>query len=167
MYASIAAFLDDWAEERAATLKVINGLTDAALAQRVCRDGRTLGFLAWHIVLTLGEMGAGAGLAVKAPAEDAPEPSTAAAIASAYETASASLQEGVRQGWTDSTLGDQLQLYGSTWTRAGVLSSLVKHQIHHRAQMTVLMRQAGLDVPGIYGPAKQEWGAMGMKPPIV
>jgi hypothetical protein len=29
------------------------------------------------------------------------------------------------------------------------------------------MREAGLDVPGVYGPARQEWAAYGMKPPTV
>ena len=38
---------------------------------------------------------------------------------------------------------------------------LIAHQTHHRGQMTVLMRQAGLRVPGIYGPAKEEWAAFG------
>lgn len=31
--------------------------------------------------------------------------------------------------------------------------------------MTVLMRQAGLTVPGIYGPAKEEWATFGMEAP--
>jgi len=38
------------------------------------------------------------------------------------------------------------------------------HQTHHRAQMTVLMRQAGLKVPGVYGPSREEWSQMGMPP---
>jgi len=42
---------------------------------------------------------------------------------------------------------------------------LIQHQNHHRGQMTVLMRQAGLTVPGIYGPAKEEWGNFGMEAP--
>ena len=33
--------------------------------------------------------------------------------------------------------------------------------------MTVLMRQAGLRVPGIYGPAREDWSGMGMEPPSV
>jgi hypothetical protein len=33
--------------------------------------------------------------------------------------------------------------------------------------MTVLMRQAGLKVPGVYGPAREEWAAYGMPPPAV
>ena len=31
--------------------------------------------------------------------------------------------------------------------------------------MTVLMRQAGLTVPGVYGPAKEEWATAGMEAP--
>lgn len=31
--------------------------------------------------------------------------------------------------------------------------------------MTVLMRQAGLTVPGIYGPAKEEWAKFGLEAP--
>ena len=30
--------------------------------------------------------------------------------------------------------------------------------------MTVLMRQAGVPVPGMYGPSKEEWAAMGLPP---
>jgi hypothetical protein len=29
------------------------------------------------------------------------------------------------------------------------------------------MRQAGLRVPGVYGPALEEWSAYGMPPPAV
>ena len=33
--------------------------------------------------------------------------------------------------------------------------------------MTVLLRQAGLTVPGIYGPAKEGWAAYGLDAPKV
>ena len=62
-------------------------------------------------------------------------------------------------------LKDEINMYGQMWTREATLTSLVVHQIHHRAQMTVLMRQAGLKVPGIYGPSKEEWGQFGMQAP--
>ncbi|WP_258881781.1 DinB family protein [Paenibacillus sp. sptzw28] len=35
-----------------------------------------------------------------------------------------------------------------------------RHQIHHRGQMTILIRQAGLTAPGIYGPNEEETAAM-------
>jgi uncharacterized damage-inducible protein DinB len=53
-------------------------------------------------------------------------------------------------------------MYGEMWTRGRTLQVLVLHQTHHRGQMTVLMRQAGLAVPGCYGPAAEEWERMGM-----
>jgi uncharacterized damage-inducible protein DinB len=42
------------------------------------------------------------------------------------------------------------------------LQALISHEIHHRGQMAVPRRQAGLQVPGIYGPAREEWEAYGM-----
>jgi hypothetical protein len=36
----------------------------------------------------------------------------------------------------------------------------------YRGQMTVLMRQAGLKVPVIYGPAREEWQEFGMAAPV-
>ena len=41
-------------------------------------------------------------------------------------------------------------------TRGMAVLVMLHHEIHHRGQMTVLMRQAGLPVPGVYGPAKDE-----------
>jgi hypothetical protein len=33
--------------------------------------------------------------------------------------------------------------------------------------MSVLMRQAGLPMPSIYGPTKEEWAQWNMQPPAV
>jgi len=53
-------------------------------------------------------------------------------------------------------------MYGMTWKRGNTLNALIYHQAHHRGQVTVLMRQAGVPIVGVYGPAKEEWEAMGM-----
>ena len=164
MYRSIDDFVLDWEYESGATMKVLHALTNNSLTQRVTPDGRSLGFLAWHVVLTLSEMGSKMGLQVTAPAEDSEPPTVAAEIASAYDISSKSVLDAVRRSWTDASLNDEISMYGEMWKRGGALSSLVLHQTHHRAQMTVLMRQAGLKVPGIYGPSKEEWAQMGMQP---
>ncbi|HRN25773.1 MAG TPA: DinB family protein [Ignavibacteriaceae bacterium] len=39
---------------------------------------------------------------------------------------------------------------------------IISHQTHHRAQLTIVMRLNGLNVPGIYGPSKEEWTQLGM-----
>jgi uncharacterized damage-inducible protein DinB len=162
MYRSIADFTEDFAQENGATLKILHALTDASLGQRVTADGRTLGRLAWHIVGTQREMPASAGLPTGEGETEAPVPASAAEIAAAYERAARDVAAAVRAGWTDADLDGEIPLYGETWKRGRVLSALIRHEAHHRGQMTVLMRQAGLKVPGVYGPAREEWAAYGM-----
>ncbi len=165
MYTAIKDFLKDWAQESEGTLKVFNNLTDASLGQKVAPEGRSLGFLAWHIVRTINEMLGDAGLTVEGPDEHAPVPARAADIASAYEKSSASLVKQVSQHWSDASLNETVTMYGEQWKKKTVLLALIRHEVHHRAQMTVLMRQAGLKVPGLYGPSREEWAQMGMKAP--
>ena len=164
MYQTIRSFLEDWSSEKESTLRVFGALTDTSLSQKVCPEGRSLGFIAWHIVLMMGEMGTRAGLPVEAPSEEMPEPKAAAEITAAFDTASSSIAEQVSKSWTDVKLNDEVQMFGEAWKRSAVLASIVRHQAHHRGQMTVLMRQAGLRVPGVYGPAREEWAKMGMQP---
>jgi uncharacterized damage-inducible protein DinB len=165
MYRRIEDFLADWAYETEITTKLFRSLTDASLAQQVVPGGRSLGFIAWHIVITLGEMTEKVGLKVDAPAEDAPQPPTAEAIADEFEKAAKSVSITVGNNWNDETLLKEDDMYGMVWKRGTSLSALHWHQAHHRGQMTVLMRQAGLPVIGIYGPAKEEWADMGIPAP--
>jgi uncharacterized damage-inducible protein DinB len=164
MYRSIDDFLKEWKTERAATLKLMNTLTDGSLGQKVDDEGRTLGFIAWHITVCLAEMANRTGLGLTGPAENAPEPAKAAEIASTYRDLSEQLDASVQKNWTAATLGEEVDMYGETWKKGFALSVLVAHEVHHRGQMTVLMRQAGLKVPGVYGPSREEWAAYGMPP---
>jgi uncharacterized damage-inducible protein DinB len=162
MLRTIEDFQKDWAYEAEMTTKLLRNLTDESLKQRVTDSGRELGFLAWHLTQTLGEMPGHTGLQIDAPAPDAPCPASARSIADAYENAAASVAEEVSKNWTDETLQQEDNMYGETWKRGLTLLLLITHQAHHRGQMTVLMRQAGLKVPGVYGPSKEEWEAHGI-----
>jgi uncharacterized damage-inducible protein DinB len=165
MYRTINDFIKDWNNEHESTMKVFNALSDSSLSQKVMPGGRSLGFLAWHIVLSIGEMGSKAGLSIQAPPENAELPFSVSKIAETYDQAGKSLGEEVQKKWNDASLSEEIEMYGEKWTRGYTLSALVRHQIHHRAQMTVLMRQAGLKVPGVYGPSKEEWVQYGMNAP--
>ena len=167
MFTSTIDFEKTWAYESEATLKVMKALTDASLSTRVANDHRTLGALAWHIVTSLPEMINRTGLNLLEPKEDSPTPTSAAAIARAYATASDGLLEQVTGAWGDGDLHSEDEMYGQKWKKGMTLRALVNHQIHHRGQMTVLMRQAGLAVPGVYGPSREEWSAMGIPLPAV
>jgi uncharacterized damage-inducible protein DinB len=162
MFRTIADFSRAWQGESTSTHKMMSALTDASLAQRVSPDGRTLGRLAWHIVQTLGEMGGHAGLVVDAADEKTPQPATASAIADAYQAGAAAVEKAVTSAWTDADLPVEIDMYGEKWARGQALMALISHEVHHRAQMTVLIRQAGLKVPGVYGPSREEWTAYNM-----
>lgn len=164
MYRRIDDFLAGWARETDATRKVLEALTDESLGQTVYPGGRSLGRIAWHLVQTLPEMGGRTGLVIRGPGENDPIPGAAKEIARQYGEAAASLGEAVKEGWRDEDLEVEDDMYGERWARGMTLAALLSHQTHHRGQMTVLMRQAGLPVPGVYGPSKEEWEAYGMPP---
>ena len=164
MYKTINDFIDEWSFESDSTLKLLSILTDESLNVKVYDTGRTLGRLAWHIALTLGEMPVKAGLSFEAVDENAPVPEEASLIYDQYKANTDNFIKALIENWNDESLSENVDMYGQMWTKSQVLNSLVHHQIHHRGQMTVLMRQAGLKVPGIYGPSKEEWSAMNFQP---
>lgn len=161
MYAAIADFVTEWQYEAAATEKLLAALTDASLAQPVAPGGRILGRIAWHIVQTLTEMPHTAGFLAVDELANQPVPTTAAEIRAAYHRLAQQVASAATANWTDAQLVDQVPMYGDHWPKRAVLSVLIRHQAHHRGQLTVLMRQAGLAVPGVYGPAREEWAAFG------
>lgn len=167
MISTITDFDHVWSSELESTQKLFKHMTDRALSQAVDPDGRTLARLAWHITTSIPEMVSRTGLTLSGPGQHDPIPPTAKLIAKGYSEAAISLLEEVKAHWTDATLLEKDEMYGERWARGFTLSALILHQVHHRGQMTVLMRQAGLEVPGLYGPARQEWAAFGMKPPAI
>ncbi len=167
MFTSISDFLTDYESERQGTLKILAALTDESLAQSVAKDHRTIGRLAWHIVTSYPEMMGRVGLILDKVSEHDPVPLSAQAIHDAFAAVSAQLLDQIHANWNDATLQDVVDMYGEKWKNGFTLEVLIRHEIHHRAQMTVLMRQAGLKVPGVYGPAYEEWTAFGASPPEV
>jgi len=167
MFRKIEDFLTTWEHESQVTQKLFDALTDASLAQPVARDHRTLGRMAWHIAATIPEMMGLTGLKLAGPAPQDGVPAQATKIRQAFHDASRSLAEQIKSNWSDESLTVTDPMYGETWARGSTLFGLVTHQCHHRGQMTVLMRQAGLKVPGVYGPSYEEWAGYGAEPPAI
>lgn len=162
MIRKIEDFLAEWKYESEGTLNLFKLISNEALHKKNHENVRSMAFLAWHITITLSEMMNKAGVPVSGPDEHAKPPATIEEIISTYEHSSASLVKELPKHWTDAILMEELNMYGDTWKKGTVLSVLIKHQAHHRGQLTVLMRQAGLKVCGIYGPIKEEWAAWNM-----
>lgn len=162
MFRTIEDFLSAWKHEKEVTLKMLNNLTDESLSTRVTAEGRELGFIAWHITISCGEMAQLSGSVINGFDEKQPRPNTAAEIIASFTKIADAITEIVSTSFKDDDLLVSIPVYGEEWKRGFLFSALINHTIHHRGQMTVLMRQAGLKVPGSYGPSREEWAAYGM-----
>jgi len=160
MVRSIKDFLERWTEESDNTLKVISLLTDESLNKSVTGT-RTLGRLANHLVETLTEFPHKLGLPIE---EELITYNSVAELTAAYRRVSDQLRTAIAENWHDDILDQETNMYGEFWRNSVSLYYLIAHQTHHRAQMTTIMRSAGLRVPGIYGPSQEEWREMNMAP---
>jgi uncharacterized damage-inducible protein DinB len=167
MYRSIDDFIRSWEHETQATERVLDVLSDKSLSQEISPGHRNLGRLAWHLVTTVPEMMNRTGLKVTGPGPETPAPNTVREIKSAYSQTCKSLGEQIKANWKDETLLNEDDMYGEKWMRGITLTALLMHQAHHRGEMFVLLRQAGLRPPGIYGPVFEEWAQYGMPAPAV
>ncbi len=156
MFTSLAQFLSVFRAESVQTARVLAAVDDASLSQAIAEGHRTLGELAWHIVVSQREIVGKTGLRWDAADKRVRRPAGAATIHSRYVDGAKALAEAVERQWTDATLSETDSVYGMSWPRGQTLLIMVLHEVHHRGQLTVLMRQAGLAVPGVYGPARDE-----------
>lgn len=165
MFRRISDFVKSYDSLTAGTKKLFGAITDASLGQAVSEGHRTIGDIAWHIVATVPEMMNRTGLGLSTVDEHAMPPATAQEIRDGYASATRELIEAVRAQWTDESLEATDDMYGEQWPRGVSLAALMFHEAHHRGQLTVLLRQAGAEVPGLYGPSKDEWARFGMEAP--
>jgi uncharacterized damage-inducible protein DinB len=162
MYLTIKDFLTDWKSEESATLKIFESIPDEVKSAKAADHLRSLERLAWHITQTLTEMPARAKIIDEDVLDNQPIPGSFEEIISAYKKYSEALADQIKLKWNDEGLTAEIEVYGQQWERRKILSVLVLHQVHHRGQMTALMRVLNLKVPGIYGPSKEEWSKYGM-----
>ncbi len=165
MYRKLDDFLQAYAQLTPGTLKVLQQITDEDVSRRIAPGHRSLGEIAWHVVVSVPEMMGRTGLALASVDPESPPPADAARIHAGYEAVTRELRAAVREQWNDGTLEMVDNMYGQEWPRGLSLAILIQHETHHVGQMTVLLRQAGRIVPGTHGPAKEEWTRFGMNPP--
>lgn len=164
MFYKISDFEINWKIESDLTIKTFSNLTDESLDFKIHPKIRSIGVLVWHIVRAIPEMMNNVGINIDAVKEDDPIPKSVKNICDIYKSASDEMLQKILAAWKDENLFDVITLYGEKWERGFVLQVLLFHQIHHRAQLTVLMRQADLIVQGTYGPTLEEWAEIEMPP---
>lgn len=153
MYRQVGDFLEEWEVAAEGTLQVLQAVTDDKLEQSIVEGHSTLGWLGWHLVDTTGYVSRLAGLTVPMMGQDEAIPMTAGEIAAAYETAAEAVKEEAAKLYNEDLLANTgIEGYA---TKGALLRYLIDHQTHHRGQMMVLLRQAGLPVPPVMGPTQE------------
>ncbi|QGH35584.1 hypothetical protein GI584_16700 [Gracilibacillus salitolerans] len=165
MDVTIADFIKEWKREAMLTQKVLDGLTDDSLQQQVYPQGRTLGRIAWHFTTSIPEYLADFGLEIDKVENAERIPTSAKEIVETFNNVSSSASKAIEQQWTEESLEKVQNAFGREETNAQILMGLIKHIVHHRGQVTVLLRQAGIKPYGVYGPPKEDWIHLGIKNP--
>jgi uncharacterized damage-inducible protein DinB len=144
------------------TIKLYQVLTDESLSQKVCDDQRTLGKIAWHNVLSQSQLAKGLGLESDFISESAPLPKSVKEINNLLISEIEKVLKAVTEKFNDENMTDEVSIFGMKMPVGAWLHFAIIHNVHHRGQMTILMRQANLKIPGVCGPSKEEWGLFGM-----
>lgn len=165
MYVTISDFIREWNNEAKLTQNVLDGLTDASLKQQVHPEGRTIGRIAWHLTTSIPGYLAHFGLNIEEVENEENLPTSAKEIADSFKNISSYAAKVVEEQWTDETLAKVQTAFGREESNAQILMGLIKHIVHHRGQVTVLMRQAGIKPYGVYGPPKEDWIHFGVENP--
>jgi uncharacterized damage-inducible protein DinB len=163
----VATFRAAWNAEAQDTLRLLEALPTDQYDFRPDPEGRSIGEMAWHLseidaCLTFG-------IALRRfRFEDEPpdlkRPREIKQLAPGYrrvhEQAVARLES-----LTDDQLDETVTYFdGREVTIRRVLwSELLRHLVHHRAQLVLLCRQAGGTPPGFYGPNREEMQAIQAK----
>lgn len=157
MYRKIDDFISDYKMESENTLKVFSRIDFSKKAERVNENVRSPERLAWHITQSLSEMMMRTGLSDKDDLENLPIPENFDDIVKTYKDHVARLLDLLKFRWHDDELEELMNFFGEKYSKGFLLRSVITHEIHHRAQLSIVMRLLGMPVPGVYGPSKEEW----------
>ena len=165
MYVTISDFIKEWNREAMLTQNVLDGLTDESLKKQVYPEGRTLGRIAWHLTINIPDYLSHFGFKIDGIENAESVPTSAMEIAETFKEASSYAAQIIEQQWTDKSLEKIQEAFGRQQSNSQILMGLIKHIVHHRGQITVLMRQAGLKPFGVYGPPREDWIHLGVENP--
>jgi uncharacterized damage-inducible protein DinB len=160
----IDTFRATWNAEAENTIRLLEALPADKYDFRPDPKGRSLGELAWHLAEIDAYMSFGIAqrsFTLKDEPPDIKRPREAGLLAPGYrrvhEQAVARLAS-LRNDQLDEKIpffdGRPISIRNVLW------SAVLHHLIHHRGQLSLLVRLAGGVPPGIYGPTREEMEAM-------
>lgn len=155
MYRMINDFVMDWENSCRGTLSVFESITEEKKGFEIVDDHSSLEWLSWHLTTATAYFMGQVGLSLNVELNPSATPNSIKEIISTYKVASEEVVKAVKENLTDEALSGNVDSHGRPTPIGVLLRVMVDHQTHHRAQMQVLLRQAGLNVPSIMGPTKE------------
>lgn len=153
-------FLEGYGWESETTAKLLGNVTNASMGLEKAPGHLNLGQLAWHIASAPAMMLRQTEFDLPDHGWAPPADLSAAKIQQTYASDTAAIKEQVAKK-TPEDLARVFHVFGMMdWNVNQMLGALIVHEVHHRGQLSVLMRQAGLVVPSIYGPNAEETAEM-------
>ncbi|MBD8028535.1 DinB family protein [Ureibacillus sp. Re31] len=156
MYRHINDFIQEWQHNSAGTLAIFESITEEKKHISIVEGHSSLEWLSWHLTTAPAYFMGQIGLALDVELNPKDTPNTLSEIIKIYRSASESIINVVKEQLSDERLLNEVNSHGQLTPIGSILRMMVDHQTHHRAQMQVLLRQAGLPVPGVMGPTKEQ-----------
>ena len=156
MYRNINDFIQEWERNSSGTLAIFESITEEKKHFSIVEGHSSLEWLSWHLTTAPAYFMGQIGLALDVELNPKDTPNTLSEIIKIYRSASESIINVVKEQLSDERLLNEVNSHGQLTPIGSILRMMVDHQTHHRAQMQVLLRQAGLPVPGVMGPTKEQ-----------
>ncbi len=158
MFTDIQGVVSECIAENELTRKLLDAVPAAQYGWRPNPKGRTAADLMWHLITSrrwfLEEQ-------LKLPISDkmklalAKTPSTTEHMLEALDVV---MEEelGHLRGKDEYWLREDTEFFGRNTTLGGLLYAMIKHEAHHRGQLSAYLRAMGARVPGVYGESADE-----------
>ena len=152
------ATVDTWNYEHGLSTKVMRAVPAAKLDMRPHEKSKSMRELAWHLA-EAERFFVVQGLGVQVPGDNpVPKetpPATPSAMADAFDRSHAALSAAIAKS-DPAWFAEVVPFFQMKMTRAAILDLMIRHEVHHRGQLTVYLRLAGAKVPSTYGGSADE-----------
>jgi uncharacterized damage-inducible protein DinB len=159
MYRQLDDFLSAYGHESLTTQRVLEALSDESLQHEKAPGDTSIAELAWHIATAPAYMINHEGAEIEFGYQP-PTGITAAQLVDEYKRVNQAVVEKCKAKLAEADLGRAATWFGYELPLGVWLNMIPNHEVHHRGQLSAMMRNAGLKVPSIYGPNKEEFEEM-------
>ncbi|PYF04664.1 putative damage-inducible protein DinB [Ureibacillus chungkukjangi] len=156
MYRNLNDFIQEWERNCGGTLAIYKAIMDDKKQVAIVEGHSSLESLAWHLTTSPAYFMGQVGFSLNVELNPQNTPATISEIISTYSAVSENIVKLAKENLSDEKLLTEVNSHGHQTPIGALLRMMVDHQTHHRAQMQVLLRQAGLPVPGVMGPTKED-----------